>query len=108
MQFLEWIANNKDLILRVMNLTLNVLKGLLTTLSKVGTLFGIDTSNSTYGLGASAMSDASSINSSVSNRSVKVSMTNNINGMFGQQQVEQMIDEKNEALVRAVATAAGG
>lgn len=108
MQFLEWIANNKDLILGVMKLTLNVLKGLLTALSKVATLFGIDTSNNTYGFGASAMSDASSINSSVSNRSVKVSMTNNINGMFGQNQVEQMIDEKNEALVRAVATAAGG
>lgn len=108
MEFLEWIANNKDLILAVMKLTLNVLKGLLTAASKVATLFGIDTGNSTYGLGSSAMSDASSINNAVSNRSIRVSMTNNINGLFGEKQVGQLIDEKNEALVRAVAAVAGG
>ena len=108
MQFLEWVAQNKDLIIGVMKLALTFMKGVLTLLAKIGTLFGLDTSNNTYGFGSSAMSDAASINSAVSNRTLRVSMVNNINGAYHEDVIGKIIDEKNEALVRAVATVAGG
>lgn len=108
MNFLEWVGKNKDLILTVMQLTLNVLKGLLQVLGKVATLFGISYDYNTYGLGSTAMSDASSLNTSVSNRSVRVTMTNNVNGVFNQPEMESFLNEKLESAVRSAATALGG
>lgn len=108
MNFLEWVAKNKDLILTVMQLTFNVLKGLLQVLGKVATLFGVSYDYNAYGFGSTAMSDASALNTSVSNRNVRVTMTNNVNGVFNQPEMESFLNEKLEAAVRSAATALGG
>ena len=108
MNFLEWVAKNKDLILTVMQLTFNVLKGLLQVLGKVATLFGVSYDYNAYSFGSTAMSDASALNTSVSNRNVRVTMTNNVNGVFNQPEMESFLNEKLEAAVRSAATALGG
>lgn len=105
MEFLQWIGENKDVIMSVAKGTLTLLKGLTQLLGKIFTLFGIDYSDSTYGWNSSAMSDAS--NSTVNNmsRSVSIKMSNNVNGLFNQPEMEQFLNERLETAVRSAATA---
>lgn len=105
MEFLQWIGENKDVIMTVAKGTLTVLKGLTQLLGKIFTLFGIDYSDSTYGWNSSAMSDAS--NSTVNNtsRSVSIKMSNNVNGLFNQNEMENFLNERLETAVRSAATA---
>lgn len=92
--FLQWMADNKDTILTVAKTGLDVLKGLLQVLGKIFTLFGIDYSSNTYGFTSTAMSDAASITTNNANRSVNVRMTNNVNGVFNQPEMEQFLNER--------------
>lgn len=105
MEFLQWIGENRDVIMTVAKGTLTVLKGLTQLLGKIFTLFGIDYSDSTYGWNSSAMSDAS--NSTVNNmsRSVSIKMSNNVNGLFNQNEMENFLNERLETAVRSAATA---
>lgn len=92
--FLQWIAENKDTIMTVAKTGLQVLKGLLQVLGSIFTLFGIDYSNNAYGFTSTAMSDAASITTNNANRSVNVRMTNNVNGVFNQPEMEQFLNER--------------
>lgn len=92
--FLQWMAENKDTIMTVAKTGLQVLKGLLQVLGKIFTLFGIDYSDNTYGFTSSAMSDTASITTNNANRSVNVRMTNNVNGVFNQPEMEQFLNER--------------
>lgn len=105
MEFLQWIGENKDVIMSVAKGTLTLLKGLAQLLGEIFTLFGIDYSDSAYGWNSSAMSDAS--NSTVNNtsRSVSIKMSNNVNGLFNQPEMEQFLNERLETAVRSAATA---
>lgn len=105
MEFLQWIGENKDTLMTIAKTTLTVLKGLVQILGKIFTFFGIDYSGSTYGWSSSAMSDASNSVTNTTNRSVSVKMTNNVNGMFNQNEMEQFLNDKLETAVRSAATA---
>lgn len=105
MEFLQWVSENKDTIMTVAKTTLQVLKGLVQILGKIFTFFGIDYSGSTYGWSSTAMSDASNSVTNTTNRNVSVKMTNNVNGMFNQNEMEQFLNDKLETAVRSAATA---
>lgn len=105
MEFLQWVAENKDTIMTIAKTTLQVLKGLVQILGKLFTFFGIDYSDSTYGWSSTAMSDASNSVTNTTNRNVSVKMTNNVNGMFNQNEMEQFLNDKLETAVRSAATA---
>lgn len=105
MEFLQWVGENKDTIMTVAKTTLQVLKGLVQILGKIFTFFGIDYSDSTYGWSSTAMSDASNSVTNTTNRNVSVKMTNNVNGMFNQNEMEQFLNDKLETAVRSAATA---
>ena len=51
------------------------------------------------------MSDASNSVTNTTNRNVSVKMTNNVNGMFNQNEMEQFLNDKLETAVRSAATA---
>lgn len=105
MEFLQWVSENKDTIMTVAKTTLQVLKGLVQILGKIFTFFGIDYSDSTYGWSSTAMSDASNSVTNTTNRNVSVKMTNNVNGMFNQNEMEQFLNDRLETAVRSAATA---
>ena len=105
MEFLQWVAENKDTLTTIAKTTLQVLKGLVQILGKIFTFFGIDYSDSAYGWSSTAMSDASNSVTNTTNRNVSVKMTNNVNGMFNQNEMEQFLNDKLETAVRSAATA---
>lgn len=105
MEFLQWVSENKDTIMTVAKTTLQVLKGLVQILGKIFTFFGIDYSDSSYGWSSTAMSDASNSVTNTTNRNVSVKMTNNVNGMFNQNEMEQFLNDRLETAVRSAATA---
>lgn len=105
MEFLQWIGENKDVIMSVAKGTLTLLKGLTQLLGKIFTLFGIDYSDSSYGWNSSAMSDASNGTVNNTSRSVSIKMSNNVNGLFNQPEMEQFLNERLETAVRSAATA---
>ena len=105
MEFLQWVAENKDTLMTIAKTTLQVLKGLVQILGKIFTFFGIDYSDSAYGWSSTAMSDASNSVTNTTNRNVSVKMTNNVNGMFNQNEMEQFLNDKLETAVRSAATA---
>lgn len=105
MEFLQWIGENKDVIMTVAKGTLTVLKGLTQLLGKIFTLFGIDYSDSTYGWNSTAMSDASNSTVNNTNRNVNVRMTNNVNGVFNQPEMEQFLNERLNETFHSAAVA---
>lgn len=80
--FLQWIADNKDLLLAVGKGILTVLKGLIQILGKLFTFFGIG--NQDYGAFSTKVSDAAAVNSSAiyRNNNINMTMTNNANGVY--------------------------
>lgn len=103
--FLQWMAENKDVIMTVAKTGLQVLKGLLQALAKIFTFFGIDYSDNTYGFTSTAMSDAASITNNNANRTVSVRMTNNVNGVFNQSEMEQFLNERLNETFHSAAVA---
>ena len=103
--FLQWIGENKDLILTVAKGTLNVLKLLVQALGKPMTFFGIDYSGSSYGAGSTALSDAvSSGTGSVYNKNVKMTSTFNAEGVLSdQRELEQWFENRMTQEYRKVA-----
>ena len=100
--FLEWMSENKDVILSVAKGILTVLKALITDLGKVFTFFGMDVSDMSYGAGSSKISDAAAAGSSASykNNYVNMNMTNNANGVYSSP--ESMYEAMGEYMQQAV------
>ena len=105
--FLQWMGENKDVIMTVAKGTLTVLKGLMQVLAKIFTLFGIDYSSNSYGFTSAGLSDSIAANSVSNNnsRTVKITSTNNVNGVFNQPQMEEFLNEKLNETIRSAAVA---
>lgn len=105
--FLQWMGENKDVIMTVAKGTLTVLKGLMQVLAKIFTLFGIDYSGNSYGFTSAGLSDSIAANSVSNNnsRTVKITSTNNVNGVFNQPQMEEFLNEKLTETIRSAAVA---
>lgn len=107
---LQWIAENKETFTNAAKFLVNAVKVIVQILSKLFTLFGVDYSENVYGSTSTAMSDLAANNSSyrTTNRSVNVKMTNNVNGLFNQKEMEDFLNTKLESAARSAAVAMGG
>lgn len=101
-EFLDWVSKNKDTIMTVLKGMLNLLKFITNALSSVFSLFG---SNSSTSYSSAAMSDTAAAGAaSIANtKNVSVKMSNNVNGVFDSQKVEEFLNERLNTTFRAAA-----
>ena len=106
-EFLDWVAKNKDTIMGVLKGMFNILKGIVQILSKVFSMFGISYSESSFGYNSTALSDAVAAGTATTtnNKNVNVSMRNNVNGVFNQREMEEFLNERLNTTFRAAAAA---
>lgn len=100
--FLDWVAKNKDTIMAVLKGMLSVLEFIGNALSSVFSLFG-SSSSSRYSSAAMSDTAAAGASSTVNNRNVNVKMSNNVNGVFNTSEVEEFLNEKLNTAFRAAA-----
>lgn len=101
-EFLDWVAKNKDTIMTVLKGMFNVLQFIAGVLNSVFSLFG---SNSSSSYSSAAMSDtaAAGAGSIANTKNVSVKMSNNVNGVFNTREVEEFLNERLNTTFRAAA-----
>lgn len=106
-EFLDWIAKNKETIMTVLKGMFNILKMIVQALSAVFSLFGVKSSDTSFGYNSTALSDAVAAGTAATtnNKNVNVSMRNNVNGVFNQKEMEDFLNERLNTTFRAAALA---
>lgn len=100
--FLDWISKNKETIMTVLKGMLEVLKFVANALGSLFSLFG-SSSSSSYSSAAMSDTAAAGTASTVNNKNVNVKMSNNVNGVFNTQEVEEFLNERLNTTFRAAA-----
>ena len=106
MEFLQWVGENKDTILNVAKGSLEVLKAILQGLSF---LFG-GLGATTYGVGSTTLADtvsAGTVNNQNQSRTYNVTVRNNVNGMFNENEIKNYLEEQFTTVVKQAAVAMG-
>lgn len=104
-EFLQWFAENKDVILSAVRVIANVLKGIFQVIAGIANIFGagIDTSSVD---GSAASSDSVNNSSSYNNgKTINITMSNNATGVISDQsQMEEFFNDKMRELAGQLAT----
>lgn len=106
MEFLQWVGENKDIILNVAKGSLEVLKAILQGLSF---LFG-GLGATTYGVGSTTLADtvsAGTVNNQNQSRTYNLNVRNNVSGMFNENEIKNYLEEQFTTVVRQAAVSLG-
>lgn len=106
MEFLQWVGENKDIILNVAKGSLEVLKAILQGLSF---LFG-GLGATTYGVGSTTLADtvsAGTVNNQNQSRTYNVNVRNNVSGMFNESEIKNYLEEQFTTVVKQAAVSLG-
>lgn len=103
-ELLSWIAENKDTIMTALVVVMNATKWIVELVVKILSLFGVDTSDSTYGSYGPGITTASDTLNNVNNlgntNTVKIDMNANATGVLSSQsQMEAFFKEQMERVV---------
>ena len=103
-ELLSWIAENKDTIMTALVVVMNATKWLVELVVKILSLFGVDTSGSTYGSYGPGINTASDTLNNTNNlgntNTVKIDMNANATGVLSSQsQMEAFFKEQMERVV---------